>query len=150
MDLKADSKNEEVDLTCNEADFSFQDKKDKERAKGYNAETKIYFIIKDFLDILNQKAILPEFKLKIIASGFQKTKKQFIMIFYVVSKWQHYFVDGLAKCIEENWKQELNQNINCDYDYQEILKDHLYMARYFLESDHGIDGDVNLFYHNYF
>ena len=75
MDLKADSKTEEVDLTCNEVDFSFQEKKDEERAKRYNAETKIYFIIKDFLDILNQNAILPEFKLKIIASGFQKTKK---------------------------------------------------------------------------
>ena len=62
MDLKADSKTEEVDLTCNEVDFSFQEKKDEERAKRYNAETKIYFIIKDFLDILNQNAILPEFK----------------------------------------------------------------------------------------
>ena len=93
---------------------------------------------------------MPEFKLKIIASGFKKTKKQFIMLFYIVNKWQHYFIDGLAKCIEENWKQELDQDINCDYDYQEILKNHLYMARYFVKSDHGIDGDVNLFYHNYF
>ena len=62
MDLKADSKTEEVDLTCNKVDFSFQEKKDEEREKRYNAETKIYFIIKDFLDILNQNAILPEFK----------------------------------------------------------------------------------------
>ena len=97
----ANTNNDLDDLICNEVDFSFQDKQDEERAKRYAAETKIYFIIKDFLDILNQNAILHEFKLKKIALGFQKTKKQFIMIFYIVNKWQHYFVDGLAKCLEE-------------------------------------------------
>ena len=146
----ADTNNDLDDLIFDEVDFSFEDKQDEERVKRYAAETKIYFIIKDFIDILNQNAILPEFKLKIIASGFQITKEQFIIIFYIVNKWQHYFVDGLAKCIEENWKQEVNKDITCDYDYQEILKDHLYLARYFVQSNHGVDGDVSLFYHNYF
>ena len=71
MDLNLNTNDSKVDLDdliCNEVDFSFQDKQDEERVKRYGAETKIYFIIKDFLDILNQNAILHEFKLKIIAS----------------------------------------------------------------------------------
>ena len=53
--------------------------------------------MKDFINILNQNAISLEFVLKIIASGYQTTKEQYIIIFYVVNKWERYFVDGLAK-----------------------------------------------------
>ena len=137
-----------MDLVCNEIDFSFQEKEEEERAKRYTAETKIYLIMKDFINILNQNAISSEFVLKIIAWGYQTTKEQYMIIFYVVNKWERYFVDGLAKCIEENWKQELNVDIEYEYDHQKILKDHLYMVRYFVKSQRGIDGDVNIFYHN--
>ena len=137
-----------MDLVCNETDFNFQEKENEERAKRYSAETKIYFIMKDFINILNQNAISPEFVLKIITSGYQTTKEQYIIVFYVVNKWERYFVDGLAKCIEENWKQELNVDNECKYDHQEMLKDHLYMVRYFVKSQHQIDGDLHIFYHN--
>ena len=104
--------------------------------------------MKDFINILNQNAISPEFVLKIIAWGYQTTKEQYMIIFYVVNKCERYFVDELAKCIDENWKQVLNVDIECEYDHQEILKDHLYMVRYFVKSQCGIDGDVNIFYNN--
>ena len=137
-----------MDLVCNKIDFNFQEKEDEERARRYSAETKIYFIMKDFINILNQNAISPEFVLKIIASGYQTTKEQYIIVFYVVNKWEGYFVDGLGKCIEENWKQKLNVDIECEYDHQEMLKDHLYIVRYFVKSQHQIDGDIHIFYHN--
>ena len=104
--------------------------------------------LKRFINILNQNAISPEFVLKIIASGCQTTKEQYIIVFYVENKWERYFVDGLTECIEENWKQELNVDIECDYDHQEMHKDHLYIVRYFVKSQHQIDGDVHIFYHN--
>ena len=137
-----------MDLVCNELDFNFQEKEDEERAKRYSAETKIYFIMKDFINILNQNAISPEFVSKIIASGYQTTKELYIIVFYVVIKWERYFVDGMAKCIEENWKQELNVDIECEFDHQEMLKDHLYIVRYCVKSQHQIDGDIHIFYHN--
>ena len=86
-----------MDLVCNKIDFNFQEKEDEERANRYSAETKIYFNLKDFINILNQNAISPEFVLKIIASGYQTTKEQYIIVFYVVNKWERYFVDGLGK-----------------------------------------------------
>ena len=108
-----------MDLVCNEIDFNFQEKEEEERAKRYTAETKIYLIMKDFINILNENAISPEFVLKIIAWGYQTTKEQYMIIFYVVNKWERYFVDWLTNCIEENWKQELNVDIECEYDHPE-------------------------------
>ena len=141
-----------MDLTCKEVDFSVEEIEkeilEEERQKRYAAETKIYFIMKDFINILNLNAISPKFTLKVIASGYQKTKDEFQIIFYVANKWERYFVDGLAKCIEENWVQELNINLPCDYDLQEVLKDRLYVARYHVKSDHIVTSELSLFYHN--
>ena len=75
-----------MDLTCKEVDFSVEEIEkeilEEERQKRYTAETKIYFIMKDFINILNLNAISPEFTLKVIASGYQKTKDEFQIIFY--------------------------------------------------------------------
>ena len=38
-----------MDLICNEIDFNFQEKQDEERVKRYAAETKIFFVIKDYI-----------------------------------------------------------------------------------------------------
>ena len=46
-----------MDLVCNEVDFNFQEKEEEERAKRYNAETKIYLIMKDFINILNHEKL---------------------------------------------------------------------------------------------
>ena len=141
-----------MDLTCKEVDFSIDEVEteilEEEREKRYTAETKIFFIMKDFINILNQNAISPEFVLKVIASGYKKTKDEFQTIFYVANKWERYFVDGLAKCIEENWTQELNINLPCEQDLQEVLKDRLYVARYRVKRDHIVESDLFLFYHN--
>ena len=141
-----------MDLTCKEVDFSVEEIEkeilEEERQKRYAAEIKIYFIMKDFINLLNLNAISPEFTVKVIASGYQKTKDEFQIIFYVANKWERYFVDALAKCIEENWVQELNVNLPCNYDLQEVLKGRLYVARYRIKSDHIVTSELSLFYHN--
>ena len=75
------------DLMCKEVDFDISDVDESDNNNSMSTLTKIYFIMKDFLDILNANAILSEFKLKVIASGYQMTKTQLIIIFYIVNKW---------------------------------------------------------------
>ena len=58
------------------------------------------------------------------------------------------FIEGLAKCIEENWEHELNAQKRCDYTYIEVIKDKLYMVCYKVESDHYLERDLDIFYHN--
>ena len=141
-----------MDLTCKEVDFSVEEVEQEilqeERVKRYGAEVKIYFLMKDFINVLNQNAITPEFALKVIASGYRQTKDEFQIVFYVADQWQRYFVDGLAKCIEENWTAELNTQIPCDYNLVEVLKDKLYVVTYRVKSDHVVESGLFLFYHN--
>ena len=140
------------DLICKEVDFNVEEIEkevlEEKRAKRYAAEVKIYFIMKEFIKVLNQNAITPEFALKVIASGYRQTKDEYQIIFYVADEWQRYFVDGLAKCIKENWAKELNINVPCEYNLVEVLKDKLYVATYRVKSDHIVESNLFLFYHN--
>ena len=141
-----------TDLLCKEVDFNVEEIEketlEEERAKRYAAEVKIYFIMKEFIKVLNQNAITPEFALKVIASGYRQTKDEYQIIFYVADEWQRYFVDGLAKCIEENWAKELNINVPCEYNLVEVLKDKLYVATYRVKGDHIVESNLFLCYHN--
>ena len=109
----------------------------EERCRRYAAEAKIYFIIKEFINTLNKNALSPLHTLKIIASGYRATLSHFKIVTYSADKWKKYFIEGLAKCIEENWEHELGVQKRCDYTYVEVIKDMLYMARYKIESDHN-------------
>ena len=120
----------------------------EERCRRYAAETKIYFIIKEFINTLNKNALSPLHTLKIIASGYRTTLSHFEIVTYSADKWKKYFIEGLAKCIEENWEHELGVQKRCDYTYVEVIKDILYMARYKIESNHYLERDLNIFYHN--
>ena len=120
----------------------------EERCKRYAAETKIYFLIKEFINILNMNATSPLHTLKIVASGYRTTKTHFEIVTYSADKWKKFFIEGLSKCIEENWESELGIKKCCDYTYIEVIKDMLYIANYKIESDHFIERELNLFSHN--
>ena len=148
----------EIDLTSKEKidevkiDFDVREVEleilHEERCKRYAAETKIFFIIKDFINTLNKNALSPQHMLKVIASGYRGTKTHFEIIIYSGDKWQQYFIDGLAKCIEENWQEELKTKNACEYTYIEAIKDMLYVANYRVKSDHLLDRQFTIFYHN--
>ena len=148
MDLKCDEKVDKakIDFDVNEIELEILH---EERCKRYAAEAKIYFIIKEFINTLNKNAISPEFMLKVIATGYRCTKKHFELVVYSADRWEKYFIDGLAKCIEENWMEELNAQKRREYVYVEAIKDMLYVTTYRVESDHLIHQKLNIFYHNY-
>ena len=105
-------------------------------------------MIKEFINILNKNALSPLHTLKIIASGYRRTLTHFEIITYSADKWKTYFIEGLAKCIKENWEHELNAQKRCEFTYVEVMKDMLYLAHYKIESDHYFESDLNIFYHN--
>ena len=68
----------------------------EERCRRYAAGTKIYFIIKEFI---NKNALSPLHTLKIVASGYRTTLTHFEIVTYSADKWKKYFIEGLVKCI---------------------------------------------------
>ena len=141
-----------MDLTCVEksveqVELEKKNKKDEENLRHLK-EVEIYFIMKDYIDLLNKNVSLPQFKLKVITSGYQATNENLMLVFYVANKWREYFVDGLAKCIEEQWYNKMSKRISCNYMFIEVVKDYLYVAKYYIESPHTMKGDPHIFYHN--
>ena len=124
-----------------------KNKKDEENLRHLK-EVEIYFVMKDYIDLLNKNASLPQFRLKVIASGYQATNENLILVFYVANKWREYFIDCLAKYIGEQWSDKMSKRISCNYMFIEVVKDYLYVAKYYIESPHAIKGDLNIFYHN--
>ena len=142
-----------MDLSCKETvDFNRDEVEkeilEEERVKRYTAEVKIYFALKEFMRVLNQNAITPEYTLKVVASGYKQTKDNYQIIVYSADEWKRYFIDGLAKIIEEHWQAELNMETECNYNLVEVLKDKLYVTTYTIKSDHIAESELNFFYHN--
>ena len=143
-----------MELACKEkiVDFDREEVEkeilEEERVKRYMAELKIYFTLKEFIRVLNQNAITPEYTLKIVASRYKQTKDDFQIILYSADEWKKYFIDGLAKIVEEHWQAELNMQTECNYNLVEVLKDKLYVTTYTIKSDHLAESDFNFFYHN--
>ena len=94
-----------MDLTCHEPSVAEKELEDQNKEDEKNLrhlkEVEIYFTMKNYIDLLNRNTCLPQFRPKVIASGYQTTEESIIIVFYVANKWQEYFIDGLAKCIEE-------------------------------------------------
>ena len=143
-----------MDLICKEkvVDFDREEVEkeilEEERIKRYSAEVKIYFLLKDYINVMNRNAITHEYTLKIVASGYKQTKDEFEVVLYSADEWKRYFVDGLAKVLEEIWQAELNTTVTCDYNLVEILKNKLYVTTYRIKSDHIIESELQFFYHN--
>ena len=90
-----------MDLTCNEPSVAQkqmeeQNKKDADDLR-YLKEVELYFTMKEHIDILNRNACIPHFKLKVIASVYQTTKENLIIVFYVANKWRNKFCRWLSK-----------------------------------------------------
>ena len=136
-----------VEKSVEQVELEKKNKKDEENLRHLK-EVEIYFIMKDYIDLLNKNVSLPQFKLKVIASGYQATNENLMLVFYVANKWREYFVDGLAKCIEEQWYNKMSKRISCNYMFIEVVKDYLYVAKYYIESPHTMKGDPHIFYHN--
>ena len=143
-----------MDLACKETIVDFDRKEvekeilEEERVKRYTAEVKIYFALKEFIRVLNQNAITPEYALKVVASGYKQTKDNYQIILYSADEWKRYFIDGLAKIVEEHWQAELNTQTECEYETVQVLKDKLYVTTYTIKSDHIAESEFNFFYHN--
>ena len=142
-----------MDLSCKETvDFDREELEkeilEEERVKRYTAEVKIYFALKEFIRVLNQNAITPEYTLKAVASGYKQTKDDYKIIIYSAGKWKRYFIDGLAKIIEEHWQVELNMQAKCNFETIQVLKDRLYVTTNTIKSDHIAESEFNFFYHN--
>ena len=94
-----------MDLTCHEPSVAEKELEDQNKEDEKNLrhlkEVEIYFTMKNYIDLLNRNTCLPQFRPKVIASGYQTTEESIIIVFYVANKWQEYFIDGLAKFIEE-------------------------------------------------
>ena len=135
-----------MDLTCYEPSVAEmeqkEEKQEKENDMKHIKEVELYFTMK------NENASLPQFKLKVIASGYQTMKENLIILFYVTNQRQDYFVDDMVKCIEEQWESNMSRRICCNYMFIEVVKDYLYCAKYYTESKHAIKGDLHIFYHN--
>ena len=136
-----------VEKSVEQVELEKKNKKDEENLRHLK-EVEIYFIMKDYIDLLNKNVSLPQFKLKVIASGYQATNENLMLVFYVANKWREYFVDGLAKCIEEQWYNKMSKRISCNYMFIEVVKDYLYVAKYYIESPHTMKGDPHIFFHN--
>ena len=142
-----------MDLSCKETvDFDrdevVKEILEEERVKRYTAEVKIYFALKEFIRVLNQNAITPEYALKVVASGYKQTKDDYQIIIYSADEWKRYFIDGLAKIIEEHWHAELNTQAEFNFETVQVLKDRLYVTTYTIKSDHITERKFNFFYHN--
>ena len=139
-----------MDLSCKETIDFDRDQVEKEileeeRVKRYTAEVKIYFALKEFIGVLNQNAITPEYTLKVVASGYKQIKDDYQIIVYNADEWKRYFIDGLAKIIEEHWQAELNTQAECNFETVQVLKDRLYVTTYSIKSDHIAEGEFNFF-----
>ena len=121
---------------------------EEERIRRYQAEVKIYFLMKDFMMVVNQNARSPEYTLKLIASGYIQTKKDFEIVYYSADRWTDTIVKGIGKVIEEKWRDELNMLTSCDFTLTEILRKKLYVTTYTIKSNHVIESDLNLFYYH--
>ena len=75
---------------------------EEERIRRYQAEVKIYFLMKDFMMVVNQNARSPEYTLKLIASGYIQTKKDFEIVYYSADRWTDTIVKGIGKVSRKN------------------------------------------------
>ena len=121
---------------------------EEERLRRYQAEVKIYFLMKEFIMVMNQNAPSAEYCLKLITSGYRQTKKEYEIVFYSADRWSNNIIDGINKVIEEKWTDELKLKANCDYNLLEIVKKKLYLTTFTIKSDHVLETDLNLFYYH--
>ena len=125
-----------------------KNEEDNKKSKRWSGEVKIFFMLRDYLKVLNSCAITPQFELKIVALAYRKTKTHFEITIYSADKWQHYFVSGISNILVEHWINEVGEEAFIDYNEIEIIKNRLYITTFLIPSEHTEDSLIAFFYNN--
>ena len=78
-------------------------------------EIKIFFMFKEYINLLNFQSDIPVFNLKIIAFAYKIRKSYFEILIYTASRWKQNFVLGICKTLEEYWFQEVQEEVKVQY-----------------------------------
>ena len=117
-----------------------------ERLKRYEAEVKIFFILKQLINVINGHA--QSLLLKLVASGYKRTVNHFQIALYTADSWSLHVIRNLGRYIEAWWKHELKTKIVYKFNRAELFKDVLYVILFEIESEHPITTDMIFFYNN--
>ena len=118
------------------------------KSKRLIGEIKIFFMLQDYLKVINACSITPSFILKIVCLTYRKKKEHFEIVIYSADKWQQYFVSGISNILEENWIVEVGEEVTIDYSHSEIMKDKLYISVFLIPSKHLQESEMEFFYNN--
>ena len=121
-------------------------REEKKKSNRWSNEIKIFFMIRDYLNTINACAITPQYKLKIVALAYRKTKQYFEINIYTANKWQSYFVNGIRNIIAEHWIAEIGEDKRINFNQKEIVLDRLYITSFLIESEHLEDSELQFFY----
>ena len=121
-------------------------REEKKKSVRWSSEINFFFMVRDYLNVVNSCAITPNYKLKIVALAYRKTKQNFEISIYTADKWQYYFLSGIRNILIEHWIQEVGEEINVNFDQKEIIVDKLYISTFLIASEHLEDGELQFFY----
>ena len=121
-------------------------KEENKKSNRWSGEIKNFFMIRDYLNVINNCAITPTYKLKIVALAYRKTKQHFEIKIYTADKWQQYFIAGISNILAEHWIQEVGEEVFVDYNQSEIIKDKIYISTFLIPPEHLEDGELQFFY----
>ena len=117
-----------------------------ERLKRDEAEIKIFFTLKQLINMIN--GYVQSLLLKVVASGYKRTRNHFQIALYTANKWSTQVVNNLGRYIEGCWKHQLKTEIVYNFTYAEVFKEVLYVILFEIESEHPITTDIIFFYNN--
>ena len=121
---------------------------ENKKSKRWSGEIKIFFMLRDYINVLNATALMPTFTLKGVAFAYRKKENFFEIIIYTAEKWQEYFVSGLAKILQEHWLAEVGEIVEAKYSHIELVKQKLYITNYLIPSSHVLEEELEFFYNN--
>ena len=123
-------------------------KEETKKSMRYAGEIKIFFMLRDYVNMINACAITPSFTLKVVAFAYKLRKNYSEILIYTADRWQQYFVSGLAKILEEHWLEEIQETVTAQYSHIEIVNQKLYVTNYLIPSEHLLEGQLEFVYNN--
>ena len=142
--LKEDTLNVEFEIKT----ILQKNEEENKKSKRWSWEVKIFFMLRDYLKVLDSCAITPQYQLNIVALAYRKTKTHFEITIYSADKWQHYFVSGISNILVEKWINEVGEEAFIDCNEIKIIKSRLYITTFLIPSEHTEDGLIEFFYNN--
>ena len=116
------------------ADIAQEKRDEEERARR---EIELYYDMRNYVNLLNQKPSLEQSRLKIISTAYVCEIDHSVFLVYSAKKWENFLVDGFAKYFEEKYKEKLGEwLIPCEFVVTETIPNYLYTYRFLIESKH--------------